>query len=104
MFSSIKFEEGVRRTQSFRTTANVKKEEAVSKIDLSTEKEQKKKRDKFNSNPIRKSDQAEWNIFSKASRELFNVKRKQLLPQSLLYQQSTIFYSWNAIILVVAED
>ena len=43
MFSSIKFEEGVRRTQSFRTTANVKKEEAVSKIDLSTEKEQKKR-------------------------------------------------------------
>lgn len=59
MFSSIKFEEGLRRTQSFRTTANVKKEEAVSKIDLAAETQIKKKGRNEHSSPIRKSDQAE---------------------------------------------
>lgn len=42
--------------------------------------------------------------FQRGKPRTFLILNVMILPQSLLYQQSTLIYRLNAIILVVAED
>ena len=80
----------------------------MEKIDKERRTERKRKRTEISRSKSRIlpdiSDQAKWNIFSKASRDFLILNINDTPVLSLLYQQSTLFYSWNAIILVVAED
>ena len=72
-----------------------------------TDRESEKKMQRYHGRSLESyqiSDQAKWNIFSKASRDFLILNINDTPVLSLLYQQSTLFYSWNAIILVVAED